>query len=93
LKASPTRGVVTVTVGGDEASVFVRVADEGAGVAGRSIDDLLNAAQVQPRAPGSHGLGLRFTRAIALRHGATLSVFPGETCGSVFTLAFPVAVA
>lgn len=89
LKASPSGTVVMVATGMKPTLSFLSVTDEGPGVAGLSIDDLLIAARERPRTPGSHGLGLRFTRAIALRHGAVLTVAPGAARGSVFTLAFP----
>lgn len=89
IKASPPGSTVTVATRVEAKSAFLSVADEGDGVGGRGIDELLAAAQVGPRPPGSHGLGLRFTRAIALRHGAVLTVEPGAQRGSVFALAFP----
>lgn len=89
LKASPPGSAVVVSTGIEATSAFLSVADEGGGVEGCTLEDLMIAARAEPRAPGSHGLGLRFTRAIALRHGAALTLAPGPARGSVFKLAFP----
>ena len=88
LKAGPPGSIVKVATGVESGRAFVSVTDEGSGVGGRSIDQLLTPLRAGSREPGSHGLGLRLTRAIALRHSATLSVAPGATRGSVFTLTF-----
>jgi len=89
LKAGPPGSVVTVAAGVEPGRAFVSVTDAGSGVGGRNIDQLLTPLRAGPREPGSHGLGLRLTRAVALRHSATLSVAPGASQGSVFTLTFP----
>jgi signal transduction histidine kinase len=94
LRHAVRGGVVRVATGmaGDRA--FARVTDCGTGPPATSLADLIARARPGVRADGtrSSGLGLRLVQAIALRHGAEVTV-AGASPGHAITLTFPPAPA
>jgi signal transduction histidine kinase len=81
----PAGGRITITIGLDGGRARVTVADEGPGL---SADEAVHAFERFWRGPaapsGGSGLGLAIVRAIAERHGGTISVD-----GSRFMLELP----
>ena len=94
IRYTPAGGVVDVGVRLERAAVVVEVADTGCGIP----DDLLNRVFDRFfRAPGvmpeGTGLGLAICRAIARRHGLSLTLRNRPTGGLVATVSGPAAVA
>ncbi|MCI4643506.1 MAG: ATP-binding protein [Hyphomonadaceae bacterium] len=77
LEATPPGGQITCACGTDASSAFLQVRDSGPGVQAQTLDELISqqaALRISSPQPGSHGIGLRLVRAIALRHGARVTL-------------------
>jgi signal transduction histidine kinase len=75
VKFSPEGGVVVLTAraGGDHA--LLSVADQGSGLDPAVLDDpAAGMADASAQGRESHGMGLRFVRAILKRHGARMTI-------------------
>jgi PAS domain S-box-containing protein len=93
VKFTPAGGRVDIDVGGEGAVVTVRVRDTGVGIEPDEVDRLFERFYRAPGAlreavPGT-GLGLSIVRAIAERHGGTVTVDSSPGAGSTFTLCLP----
>lgn len=88
IKFTPRGGTITITVGGDEKGVSIRVEDTGIGI---SEDDISRIFEKFYRAdksrsePGS-GLGLSLAFAFASSLGGSISVESSPGKGSAFTV-------
>jgi signal transduction histidine kinase len=95
LRHSPADGTVTVRVVRSPGEVRVEVRDEGPGLGGRSLDEVLRSGRQDARRdPGSHGLGLPVTEAIVLRHGGAITAREGsgpQKEGLTVSISFPSA--
>ena len=72
VKFAPAGSAVSLVLTATDKHFTVTVQDEGPGVATTSIVDLAVAGR--KAAPGSHGFGLRHVQAVAIRHGARLTL-------------------
>ena len=95
VKFTPAGGRVDIEVAAEGGAATVRVRDTGVGIEPDDVDRLFERFYRAPGAvreavPGT-GLGLSIVRAIAERHGGTVTVdsSPGE--GSTFTLCLPTS--
>ncbi|HEX9068754.1 MAG TPA: ATP-binding protein [Ktedonobacterales bacterium] len=95
LKFTPLGGQVTVTVGAQDSSVYISVADTGMGIADEHQARIFDRYYQVPRPGGSgrsrgQGLGLAIVRLIAESHGGAVWVesIPGQ--GSTFTVRLPI---
>ncbi|MGH8915582.1 MAG: sensor histidine kinase, partial [Acidimicrobiia bacterium] len=82
---------ISVRVGGDQGTVYVRVEDDGQGVATDEHDRIFEPYRRAHDAPGltaSMGLGLSISRDLARRMGGDLT-YTKEPDLSVFTLSMP----
>jgi len=74
--------------------LLVKVSDEGPGIPQqdreRVFEKFYRRASVRGRTPGS-GMGLHIAREIARSHGGDVWIEPGESGGSVFCFAIPMA--
>ncbi|MEN0041237.1 MAG: HAMP domain-containing sensor histidine kinase [Pseudomonadota bacterium] len=90
IKFTPQGGKVTITLRDARGKSVFTIADTGPGVAADFRDDMfrrfVRAPQTQ-NVPG-HGLGLALVKAIAVRHGARLSL-PDVKQGFAIELSFP----
>lgn len=91
LNYTPPGGCVRLTVGRDEKSATVQVADTGIGL---SEDDLTHVFERfwradRARQSGGSGLGLAICKEIAHAHGGELTAQSAPGAGSVFTLRLP----
>ncbi len=86
LRYSPRGGEVVVTAERDGDAAFVRVVDQGKGIAPEDQARIFEKFErVDPTEPGGNGLGLYIARRLARAMGGDLSVdsVPGE--GATFT--------
>lgn len=93
IKYSEPGSRVDVTVIERETEVLVRVADQGLGIPAAEIERVFEAyyRSVAPALASRRGagLGLRFVKTVAERHGGSVSVESQQGVGSVFTLVLP----
>lgn len=91
VRHSPAGGTVTVSARESGRRVEIRVADEGAGIAGidpaRVFDRFASTTQEGPAR--GFGLGLALVHDIATRFGGTIAVESSSAAGTVFVLTLP----
>ncbi|BDG01325.1 transporter substrate-binding domain-containing protein [Anaeromyxobacter oryzae] len=88
---APERGV-SVTTGADPArGVWVRVADEGVGIAPEHLPRLADPFFTTKRESGGTGLGLSVSAGIVKEHGGTLTFESRVGEGTAVTLTLPAA--
>ncbi len=96
IKYSEPGSRVDVAVVEHEAEVLVSVSDQGLGIPAAEIDRVFEAyyRSVAPALASRRGagLGLRFVKTVAERHGGSVSVESQQGVGSVFTLVLPKVV-
>jgi len=88
---TPENGRIHLTAEGDDLNVFIRVADNGIGIAPEEIDEIFQlfkqGKRPLARSVGGMGLGLTLARKLAELHGGTLVArSEGIGRGSEFTL-------
>lgn len=84
---------VTVTVRGSATELYLRVADNGSGLAAGATADLFRRGWSTKSGPG-RGLGLALVGQAVRRYGGSVEVGEdGEDGGAVFTVRLPVPVA
>lgn len=92
VKFSPPGGRVTLSARGDAHSVELRVVDEGSGVPAAFVPHLFEQfrqAAAGQQHPGSSGLGLTISQAIAEQHGGSLHYEDAPGGGACFVLRLP----
>ena len=92
---SPAGSAIRVSVGADETSVFLRVADQGKGVPPGERDrvfDRFVRLENGSGLPGS-GLGLSIARSLVALNGGRLRLSEAEGGGALFEIALPRAKA
>ena len=89
-------GSVTITVGGTDAAVQVRVTDTGIGMTQEQLDRLFvpftQADASTTRRFGGTGLGLAIARGLSQQMGGTITVASAPGLGSTFQLDLPLPV-
>ena len=91
LLVSRPGGTVTLAVSAESPSrVVIAVRDSGSGVAVEDLDALILAAAGGAEREEGHGIGLRMVRAIAVRHGARVTLSNREA-GAEVRVVFPAA--
>jgi PAS domain S-box-containing protein len=87
MEAMPAGGKLAIRVRADDDSVFVRLADTGAGI---RTDDLAKLfSPYHTTKTGGHGLGLMIVQRIMRDHGGHVGIESKEGVGTVVTLQFP----
>jgi len=94
-KYTPPNGRIEVEAGSDSREAFVRITDNGIGIAREMIDSIFDLFAQAPSAPeqslGGLGIGLTLVRSLAEMHGGRVSVHSaGLGKGSSFCLRLPV---
>jgi signal transduction histidine kinase len=96
VKFTPAGGAVHVSLGCDDDSLVLEVADSGMGISAmdqlRLFERFFRAENAVARQVPGTGLGLYISRAIAEAHGGTLTVRSELGHGSTFRLVLPLAV-
>ena len=94
VKYSNRGGVVRVEADRVDASLHIRVSDQGVGIPARDIDRsferFYRVDRARSRDTGGTGLGLAIVRHIATNHGGDVTVRSREGEGSTFTLRIPI---
>ncbi|HSN73987.1 MAG TPA: ATP-binding protein [Anaerolineae bacterium] len=94
IKYTPAGGRLDVTAGADEEEVWLRVADNGPGIAAEEqqrVFEPFYRSERDRRFPQGLGLGLTIARDLALAHGGRLELDSQSGQGSRFTLYLPLA--
>nr|WP_315490210.1 PAS domain S-box protein [uncultured Rhodoferax sp.] len=90
MQATPVaKRVVDIHVGADAAQAWIRVADNGTGIAPEIASQLFQAFFTTK--PDGLGLGLKICRTILEGHGGRLEFENSPQGGSVFTVYLPIA--
>ncbi len=87
MEAMPSGGKLGIRVGADDDSVFVRLADTGAGIKTEDLAKLFSPYHTTK--VGGHGLGLMIVQRIMRDHGGHVGIESKESVGTVVTLQFP----
>ncbi|SDR70052.1 ATP-binding protein [Opitutus sp. GAS368] len=87
MEAMPAGGKLGLRVGADDDSVFVRLADTGAGIKTEDLAKLFSPYHTTKT--GGHGLGLMIVQRIMRDHGGHVGIESKEGVGTVVTLQFP----
>lgn len=97
IKYSAGGGTVRVSASQEGGRVLLHVQDDGMGMtaadAGRVFTRFFRSPAVRGGSIPGAGLGLSITKAIAERHGGTITCSTRPGCGSTFTLELPVQAA
>jgi cell cycle sensor histidine kinase DivJ len=97
VKFTPSGGAVTLRAEGAEGRLKLVVRDNGIGIPGKTLARLGNAfeqADNDPmRAREGTGLGLALVRALAERHGGTLTIESRESVGTTVIVELPFTCA
>ena len=86
LKHTPESGAVTVMVAANGGAITLSVADTGPGTDTEDIAELIARGARGPVA--GYGFGLRFVQAVAIRHGARVTL-KNQSPGLKITITFP----
>ncbi len=87
MEAMPAGGKLAIRVRADDDSVFVRLADSGAGIRTEDLAKLFSPYHTTKT--GGHGLGLMIVQRIMRDHGGHIGIESKEGVGTVVTLQFP----
>jgi signal transduction histidine kinase len=96
IKYSPTGTIVTVETALTDATVMIRIADQGTGIAPADLPHIFerfyraDQSRSQAQVPG-YGLGLAIAKQLAELHHGSLSVESTPGQGSIFTIQLPQA--
>ncbi len=97
LSFSPEGGTVRVSATRERGRIFIRVEDEGPGIAPENFERIFDRFHTdRPDSFGEHsGLGLAISRQIVEAHGGTIvagnRMKDGEVRGACFTVELPEA--
>ena len=94
-KFTPAKGRIELSARAEEGTVWLRVADNGIGIAREHLDEVFDMfVQVDERhvaSSGGLGLGLTLARAIVRRHGGEIEArSPGRGKGAEFVVRLPL---
>lgn len=87
MEAMTTGGKLAIRVRADDDSVYIRIADTGAGIKTEDLARLFSPYHTTKT--GGHGLGLMIVQRIMRDHGGHVGIESKEGVGTVVTLQFP----
>jgi PAS domain S-box-containing protein len=87
--AMPSGGTLTLRTGGDEAGVWLSVADTGCGISDAVREHLFEPFFTTKAVGHGTGLGLSVVHGIVTAHGGTVTMSSREGTGTTFTVRFP----
>lgn len=85
----PDSGKITLRIARQDESVRIEVEDNGPGVDHVDLDSIFEKYAHRLDRPGSHGLGLAFSKMAVEAHGGEIGVTPAGSRGSVFWFTLP----
>jgi signal transduction histidine kinase len=95
LPVEPTRGKVDVTVSASDSHAFLKISDQGIGIAPDVLphvfDRFYRADFSRSRGAGGVGLGLAIVKAIVAAHDGTVSISSTSGQGSTVIVELPLA--
>jgi signal transduction histidine kinase len=93
LRYTPEGGQVTLSARAEGNTVFLRVQDNGTGIAAEDLpyvfDRFYRAEKSRQRQGGESGLGLAIAKSLVEAQGGSISVKSGLGEGTTFTIALP----
>jgi signal transduction histidine kinase len=92
LRYTPAGGQVELTASSGQGGVYLRVKDNGAGIAAEDLPHVFNRFYRGSKSRlhnGEAGLGLSIAKSLVKAQGGTISVDSKEGVGTTFTIEFP----
>jgi two-component system NtrC family sensor kinase len=90
VQALPDGGRITVRTSANDASVRVRIEDNGCGIAAEQQERVFEPGFTTRQGRVSMGLGLAICRQIVEQHGGTIELESAPGAGSAFTVCLPL---
>jgi signal transduction histidine kinase len=89
-QAIQSRGVITIATGTQEGWVWVRISDNGSGIAPENLKRVFEPFFTTKPVGSGTGLGLSLSYSIVNKHGGRIEVASKPGVGTVFTVRLPV---
>ena len=89
-QAIQNRGVITIATGAQEGWVWVRISDNGSGIAPENLKRIFEPFFTTKPVGSGTGLGLSLSYSIVNKHGGRIEVASKPGVGTVFTVRLPV---
>ena len=94
IKYNRDKGKVEVRLERQEEDLLLTVSDTGVGIPEEAMEHIFDrfyrVDKARSRAAGGAGLGLSIVSDMVKRNYGTVQVRPGEECGTVFSVTFPI---
>jgi PAS domain S-box-containing protein len=87
VEALDENGIIRVSVSGDNAHVFIRVRDDGVGIAKKDIDNIV--APFWTSKAGHAGMGLAVNASLVRGYGGGIAIKRLKPRGAIFTVRLP----
>jgi PAS domain S-box-containing protein len=87
VEALDSNGTIRVSVSGDSAHVFIRVRDDGVGIAKQDIDNIV--APFWTSKSGHAGMGLAVNASLVRSYGGGIAIKRVKPKGAIFTVRLP----
>ena len=89
-QAIQNRGVITIATGAQDGWVWVRISDNGSGIAPENLKRIFEPFFTTKPVGSGTGLGLSLSYSIVNKHGGRIEVSSKPGVGTVFTVRLPV---
>jgi PAS domain S-box-containing protein len=89
-QAIQSKGVITIATGASEGWVWVRISDNGCGIAPENLKRVFEPFFTTKPVGSGTGLGLSLSYSIVNKHGGRIEVASKPGVGTVFTIRLPV---
>jgi PAS domain S-box-containing protein len=89
-QAIQNRGVITIATGAQDGWVWVRISDNGSGIAPENLKRIFEPFFTTKPVGSGTGLGLSLSYSIVNKHGGRIEVASKPGVGTVFTVRLPV---
>jgi signal transduction histidine kinase len=88
-KYAPAHSTVTISLGKEEKTLYIRIADEGKGIAKEDLPKIFNKYYQSEKKKKGLGLGLYLVRSIVRLHGGHITVVSTVGKGTTLTIFLP----